>query len=150
MSSSLSAGRESEGQQPGPGTKGCCTRVSECFPCPRGFEPSTHSFTLQKEYLCLVAYSFQDETQMLANVGFKAHIFFVTCVAFQHLTTRYQLYKAGYSQMWAQRAAKETCPRCSSGVGAVSLPARTGGEEKGMRWLWSLHPLPCKFLGCMT
>ena len=136
----------------------CCTCVSEFFLCPLGFQPSTHNCTLQKDYLCLAAYSFlanrASDFKMRCrcwqmSVLRHSYIFFITCVAFQYLATRYRLFKVGYSQAWAQRAAKETCPWCPSGVGVVSLRTHTGKEEKGMRWLWSLHPLPCKLLGCM-
>lgn len=149
VSSSLSASEEGEGQQPGAGTRVC--RMDESFPCRLGFEPSTRSFTLQKDYLCLAAYSFLVNGVLnfkmrrrcwQMSVLRRSFIFFITCIAFLCLATRYQLFKVRCGQARAQRATKETWPWCPSGVGVVSLLTNTGGEEKGMRWLWSFRPLP--------
>lgn len=125
MLSSLFASGEGEGQQLGAGTNVCWIRACECRLCPLSFQHSAHNSPLQKDHLCLAACSFLPNSALnfkmklrcwQTSVLRRGYIFFITCVAFRCLATRYRLFKVGSCQGGAQRAAKETCPRCPSGA----------------------------------
>lgn len=71
---------------------------------------------------------------MLANVSAEAQLHFLQYLCcFSVLCNQTMAFESEVQQVQAQTAGKEFCPWCPSEGGAVSLPTRTGWEEKGTK-----------------